>query len=295
MSTTNHYFNNYGAIGEQRLVEDLIVESIKIMGFTAYYIPISNPQERDILYGEDPLKKFNSSFPIEMYLSSALQYGGDRDFFSKFGLEVRNEASVIVSKRSYAQRVPQTATQNRPREGDLVYIPVINGVGNLFEITFTDHTKDFFMLGRRAPYFYELKLEQYRFSQEVIDTGVDEIDSVVQDAAYTVDLHMNTGSGNYQFREIVFQSPDGTFANSTTSAQVQKWNAPTKILSVTYIRGEFADGNNIIGQTSGANWTLTSYNQLEIDVKNDSYDNNFINMQGGGLTDTSETNPFGEI
>jgi hypothetical protein len=265
------------------------------MGFTAYYIPISNPQERDILYGEDPLKKFNSAFPIEMYLSSALQYGGDRDFFSKFGLEVRNEASVIVSKRSYAQRVPQTATQNRPREGDLVYIPVINGVGNLFEITFTDHTKDFFMLGRRAPYFYELKLEQYRFSQEVIDTGVDEIDSVVQDAAYTVDLHMNTGSGNYQFREIVFQSPDGTFANSTTSAQVQKWNAPTKILSVTYIRGEFADGNNIIGQTSGANWTLTSYNQLEIDVKNDSYDNNFINMQGGGLTDTSETNPFGEI
>lgn len=295
MSTTNHYFNNYGAIGEQRLVEDLIVESIKIMGFTAYYIPISNPQERDILYGEDPLKKFNSAFPIEMYLSSALQYDGDRDFFSKFGLEVRNEASVIVSKRSYAQRVPQTAVANRPREGDLVYIPVINGVGNLFEITFTDHTKDFFMLGRRAPYFYELKLEQYRFSQEVIDTGVDEIDSVVQDAAYTVDLHMNTGSGNYQFREIVFQSPDGTFANSTTSAQVQKWNAPTKVLSVTYIRGEFADGNNIIGQTSGANWTLTSYNELEINVKNDSYDNNFINMQGGSLTDTSETNPFGQI
>lgn len=295
MSTTNHYFNNYGAIGEQRLVEDLIVESIKIMGFTAYYIPISNPQERDILYGEDPLKKFNSAFPIEMYLSSALQYDGDRDFFSKFGLEVRNEASVIVSKRSYAQRVPQTAVANRPREGDLVYIPVINGVGNLFEITFTDHTKDFFMLGRRAPYFYELKLEQYRFSQEVIDTGVDEIDSIVQDASYTVDLHMNTGSGNYQLREIVFQSPDGTFANSTTSAQVQKWNAPTKVLSVTYIRGEFADGNNIIGQTSGANWTLTSYNELEINVKNDSYDNNFINMQGGSLTDTSETNPFGQI
>ena len=295
MSTTNHYFNNYGAIGEQRLVEDLIVESIKIMGFTAYYIPISNPQERDILYGEDPLKKFNSAFPIEMYLSSALQYDGDRDFFSKFGLEVRNEASVIVSKRSYAQRVPQTAVANRPREGDLVYIPVINGVGNLFEITFTDHTKDFFMLGRRAPYFYELKLEQYRFSQEVIDTGVDEIDSIVQDASYTVDLHMNTGSGNYQLREIVFQSPDGTFANSTTSAQVQKWNAPTKVLSVTYIRGEFADGNNIIGQTSGANWTLTSYNELEINVKNDSYDNNFINIQGGGLTDTTETNPFGQI
>lgn len=295
MSTTNHYFNNYGNRSEQRLVEDLVVESIKIMGFTAYYIPIANPEERDILFGEDPLKKFKSAFPIEMYLSSALQYDGDRDYFSKFGLEVRNEASVIVSKRSYAQRVPQTSVANRPREGDLVYIPVINGVGSLFEITFTDHTKDFFMLGRKLPYFYELKLEQYRFSQDFIETGVDEIDTIVQDAAYTVGLHMSTGTGDYLLREIVFQSPDGTYANSTTSAQVQRWDAPTKTLYVTYIKGEFVDGSHVYGQTTNANWTLTSYNPLEIEVKNDSYDNNFINIQGSDITDTSETNPFGQI
>ena len=95
-----------------------------------------------------------------MYLSTVFQYEGDRDFFSKFGLEIRNEVSVIVSKRSFMERIPETII--RPREGDLVYIPVINGVGNLMEITFTDHTKDFFMLGRKVPYFYELKLEQYQ-------------------------------------------------------------------------------------------------------------------------------------
>ena len=54
---TNHYLNNYAAQNEQRLLEDLIVESIKIMGFDAYYIPIFNPEDRDILYGEDPLKR----------------------------------------------------------------------------------------------------------------------------------------------------------------------------------------------------------------------------------------------
>ena len=82
---TSVYFNNYNSHAEQRVVEDLIVESIKIMGFTAYYIPISNPEDRDILFGEDPLKKFKSAYPVEMYLSTVLNYDGDRDYFSKFG------------------------------------------------------------------------------------------------------------------------------------------------------------------------------------------------------------------
>ena len=290
---TNQYFNNYNDKSEQRLIEDLIVESIKIMGFQAYYIPISNPEDRDILFGEDPLKKFNAAYPIEMYLSTTSQYEGERDFFTKFGLEIRNEASVIVSKRSFSQRIPSTIV--RPREGDLVYIPVINGVGNLMEITFTDHTKDFFMLGRRVPYFYELKLEQYRYSQELINTGVEEIDSVVQDVAYTVDLHMGPGTGDYQMREIVFQSPDGTYANNTSCASVQSWNKPDNKLSVTYIKGEFIDGDDVIGNTSGAIYTLDNYNMLDVVIKNDTYDNLFINTQGSDLTDTSENNPFGSL
>lgn len=291
---TSNYFNNYGARNEQRLIEDLIVESIKIMGFDSWYIPIFNVEDRDILFGEDPLKKFKSAYPIEMYLSSALNYEGDRDYFSKFGLEIRNEASVIVSKRSFSERIPAEIV--RPREGDLIYVPVINGVGNLMEITFTDHTKDFFMLGRKVPYFYELKLEQYRYSQDVIDTGIDEIDSIVQDVAYTVDLNMsNIGNGNYKLREIVFQSPDGTYANSTSYASVQKWDGPNRKLSITYINGEFTDGQPVYGNTSNAIYTLSNYNMLDVVVKNDSYDNEFINLKGSNLTDSSESNPFGSL
>ena len=291
---TSNYFNNYGARNEQRLVEDLIVESIKIMGFDAWYIPIFNVEDRDILFGEDPLKKFKSAYPVEMYLSTVLNYDGDRDYFSKFGLEIRNEASVIVSKRSFTERLPEEI--HRPREGDLIYVPVINGIGNLFEITFTDHTKDFFMLGRKVPYFYEMKLEQYRFSQDVIDTGIDEIDSIVQDAAYTVDLHMsNIGTGNYKMREIVFQSPDGTYENNFAYASVQKWDATSKTLSITYIKGEFVDGQHVYGNTSNAIYTLNNYNMLDVVVKNDTYDNDFINIKGTAVTNDSESNPFGTL
>lgn len=290
---TNHYFNNYAAQNEQRLLEDLIVESIKIMGFDAYYIPIFNPEDRDILYGEDPLKRFQTAYPIEMYLSTVFQYEGDRDFFSKFGLEIRNEVSVILSKRSFTERIPNGII--RPREGDLVYIPVINGVGNLMEITFTDHTKDFFALGRKLPYFYELKLEQYRYSQEVIDTGVAEIDSVVQDVAYTIDFNLGAGSGNFAVTEVVYQSPDGTYANNTCQASVQDWDTLTKTLAITYMRGEFIANNAIYGQDNGASYILTSYNPITAVIKNDTYDNDYINLQGDAVTDFSESNPFGSI
>ena len=178
--STNHYFNNYGAKNEQRLVEDLIVESIKLMGTDVYYLPNENDQARDLIYGEDPLKIFTSAFPIEIYPSNVTDYGGEKEFFSKFGLEIKNQITVIMSKRSFTQRVPQN-TFTRPREGDLIYIPFLNGTGELYEIKFTNQNKDFFMLGRKAPYFYELEMEKFKYSQEVIDTGIYDIDIAVTD------------------------------------------------------------------------------------------------------------------
>ena len=105
---TSQYFNNYNAkYTEQRLVEDLIIESIKIQGFDAYYLPNDNDVARDLLYGEDPTKRFNNAFPLEMYLSNATDYNGEREMFSKFGLEIKNQVSVIVAKRTFSLRVPQ--------------------------------------------------------------------------------------------------------------------------------------------------------------------------------------------
>ena len=82
-------------------MEDLIVESIKIMGTDVHYLPNNNEQARDLLYGEDPLKKFNSAFPVEIYPSNVMDYGGEKEFFSKFGLEIKNKITIILSKRSF--------------------------------------------------------------------------------------------------------------------------------------------------------------------------------------------------
>ena len=291
---TSVYFNNYNSHGEQHLIEDLIVESIKIMGFDAFYLPIENPEDRDILYGEDPVKKFRSSFPLEMYLSDASGYEGQQDFFSKFGLEIRDVVKVMLSRRSFQIRVPQN-TFTRPREGDLVYVPFLNGTGELYEITFVEQAKDFHQLGRKAPYFYELSLEKFKYSQEIINTGTYDIDKASTDSSYTLHLNTGTGTGTYTIQEIVFQSLDNTYANANTIAYVQSWIPSSNTLSVTNIAGEFVDGRTLIGKTSNAQYTLTSFDPLENPAHIESYDNFYLANTGNSIIDFSETNPFGSI
>ena len=289
----SQYFNNYGSLPEQRIIEDIIVESIKVQGFDSFYCPNTNNQARDLLYGEDPVKKFSSAFPIEMYLQNSGEYMGEKEFFSKFGLEIKNQVSVVMSKRSFNERMPAFLT--RPLEGDLVYIPFLNGTGELYEIKFVNQTKDFFMLGRKFPYFYELEMEKFKYSQEIVNTGVPDIDVIVSDSAYSIPLNMGTGSGNYVGSEIVFQSLDGTYANATTVAIAQSWNLPNKLLTVTNISGEFVDNFHVIGQSSGANYILSTYNPQAPGTPKENYDNSYINTNANSIIDFTESNPFGSI
>jgi hypothetical protein len=292
---TSPYFNNYKAkYSEQRLVEDLMAESIKIQGFDAYYIPNGNAVSRDLLYGEDPVKKFNSAFPVEMYLSSVMGHEGQKDFFSKFGLEIRNQVHVLVSRKAFYQRVPQT-TYLRPLEGDLVYVPFLNGGGELYEIKFVDQNKDGFTLGRRNPYYYELEMEKFKYSQEVISTGVADIDIAVSDSAYTLHLNTGVGTGTYTLKELAFQSSDNTYANATAIATVQTWIPSSNTLSVTNIAGEFVDGSVIIGYTSNARYTLSTFNPLENPAHLEPYSNSLLQTSANTYVNTTETNPIGGL
>jgi hypothetical protein len=291
---TSVYFNNYNSVAEQRVLEDLIVESIKIMGFDGYYLPNDNDIARDLLFGEDPVKKFQSAFPLELYLSNSLDYDGEKEFFSKFGLEIKNNINVIVSKRSFQQRVPQNVFQ-RPREGDLIYVPYLNGTGELYEIKFADQDKDFHTLGRRVPYFYELQLEKFKFSHELISTGVQEIDDSATFSSYTIQLNVAAGTGTYQNKEIVYQAIDSTEANATVVAVVQEWNKKANTLNVTNIAGEFVPNRNIIGASSNASYVLANFDPLKDNVRDESSDNYIIENQANSIIDFSETNPFGSI
>jgi hypothetical protein len=224
-----------------------------------------------------------------------MDYTGEREFFSKFGLEIKNNVTVIISKRSFSQRVPQDHF-SRPREGDLIYVPFLNGTGELFEIKFTNQSKDFFMLGRRIPFFYELELEKFKYSQEVIDTGVEDIDEVMIQSSYTLELNLAPGgTGSYAVRDVVFQSPDGTQANSTVVAMVQDWDGVDNILKVTNVAGEFSDNVAVLCASSNAEYYLASYDPRKDSTRNEAYDNAYLHDAANNIIDFTEQNPFGKI
>lgn len=288
---TSVYFNNYNSSPEQRLIEDLMIETIKINGIDCYYIPNTNEAARDLLYGEDPLKKFQAAYPLELYVTNVDGYEGEREFFSKFGLEIRNNMSVIVSKRSFARWVPQT--YHRPREGDLIYIPFLAQSGEMYEIKYVNFSEAFYVLGNKYPYFYKLELEKFKYSQETIDVGIPNIDALVTQEAYNLSLNVDllTGSGNFTVGENV----SGFYFN-TAYGTVVDWNALTGVLKITDIVGTFETGSVVTGNTSGAVYTVSATPDSLVDpLERELYNNKMIQTESNQIVDLSESNPFGNI
>lgn len=288
---TSQYFNNYPAAptNEQFVVEDLIVESIQQFGADVFYCPRASLSEQDLIYGEDPGSLFDNAHPIEVYLSSVMGFEGQSEFFSKFGLEIRDPMKIIMARRSFNRHVPGLS---RPREGDLIWIPQLD---NMFEIKFVESEKDFYQMGRRPPnfFFYEINIELYKFSNERFATGIEAIDALARNYSYTIQLTMGAGSGAYQVNEYVYQGAN--LSSATASATVKGWDRTAKILDIVNIKDVFAEGTAVKGNTSSANYTLTSYNRDDFSgVTEELADNVRIENEANSWIDFSESNPFGD-
>lgn len=287
---TNHYFRNYSGVAtnEQRLMEDIVTESIAVMGHDVWYIPREGFNETDILFGENPQSKFERAYHLEMYLANVEGYEGDGDFFSKFGLEIRDTSNFVVSRLTFEKYVPSSLAV-RPKEGDLVFVPVMQ---KLFEIKFVEEELMFFSIGKRTPYIYELRCELFRYSQESLNTGVEEVDHVEHTLGYTIDMDLNNGSGNYNIEERVYQGAN--LAYSTASADVKDWDPIIKKMQVINIIGQFQANSNVVGSVSGTRYNILTFDDLGDNTDYDTYDNRNIQTEADEFIDFSEINPFGK-
>ena len=175
---TNFYFQSGipgGRSSEQLLMEDIIIECLKIYGFDTYYIPRATVNEDKIL-GEDVLNQYTSAYPLEMYMQNVTGFEGDGDLLTKFGVEFRDTATFVVARRRWDEVIARSGDAvltTRPAEGDIVYFPLTKA---FFEIKRVDATDPFFQVGKL--YVYKLQCELMQFSSERFDTGVSEIDSI---------------------------------------------------------------------------------------------------------------------
>ncbi len=173
-------FFQQGARTEQNLLQDLINEQLKMYGVEVHYLPRKYVTENSIIR-EVVQSTFDDAYPIEAYVESFDGYGDNPTLLSKFGIQATNEITLIISKERYETYISplikneqNIKLSSRPKEGDLIYFPLGD---RLFEIKYVEHERPFYQLQKN--YVYELRCELFRLGDELIDTGVDNIDDVL--------------------------------------------------------------------------------------------------------------------
>ena len=186
----NPFFLN-GSQTEQSLVQDLINEQLRMYGVEVYYMPRSYLTTNTVIK-EVVQSEFNNAYPIEAYVDNYEGYGGQGTILSKFGIEGKDDLTLIISQERYSnyiglltQDLPNLELTNRPKEGDIIYFPLGD---RLFEIKYVEHEQPFYQLQKN--YVYELKCELFRLEDEVIDTDIDFIDDEIEQLGHIQTLSL---------------------------------------------------------------------------------------------------------
>ena len=223
-----------GSQGEQRLVQDLINEHLRIYGVEVTYIP-RKFVARETIMEEVTSSKFDDNFLIEAYVNTYEGYSGSGDILTKFGMSLRDEVTLTLSKERFedfiapfldAMPESEVEVSTRPREGDLIYFPLGQ---RLFEVKFVEHEKPFYQLGKN--YVYELKCELFEYEDEVIDTDIDEIDTQIQDEGFITTLNL-VGTGRTATATATLSQPTGYIRKIVLNNDGSGYNtAPTVAIS----------------------------------------------------------------
>ena len=261
-----------GSQSEQRLVQDLINEQLKIYGVEVTYIPRKFVRKQTIIK-EVQSSAFDDNFLLEAYLNTYEGYSGQGDIMTKFGVSLRDEVTLTISKERFEDFISpfleaddDYELASRPREGDVIFFPLGS---RLFEVKFVEHEEPFYQLGKN--YVYQLKCELFEYEDEVFDTDIDEIDSQLEDLGYistlqligvgqtaTASVQMNA-SGRGYIREIVLNN-DGSGYQSTpnvaiTTAPSGAGNVNATAVAITTQRAGLFSIDRIVLTNAGAGYT----------------------------------------
>jgi len=305
----NVYFSQ-AVRSEQHLYEDLVIESLKIFGQDVYYIP-RDLVNRDSILNEASTSTFNDAYLMEAYIENVDGFEGAGDLYQKFGLEIRDEASFVISRRSWNSTIGSYENLNKPQEGDLLFLPMTN---SFFEITFVEADKPFYQLSNLP--VYKLTCSLFEYNDEEFDTGIDIIDDEIGGEAYLTGMQLTvTGGNHFTQGETVTQTLVDA-ADDTPAVQiygtVQTLDKTSTVLGKIGVSNIGVTGasdyrqflvsstNGLVGSESGNTCYITQI----YDVGDDDADN-FMANDGAAqnvafetftdnFLDFTETNPFGD-
>ena len=291
---------------EQNLYEDLIVESLQIYGQDIYYVP-RTLVSRDNILGEDPASKFDDAYLMEAYLENIDGFEGAGDLMSKFGLEIRDEATFVISRRVWERLVGKfssNVSDPRPQEGDVIFLPMTN---SFFEINFVEDDSPFYQLSNLP--VYRMQCSLFEYADEDFDTGIDIIDQKTGQSAYQVFLDVTVSGGNhFEVGETVSQIVS---TGITVSGEVQQ-RTKTSDIAGTYgisnigVTGSAGVAKDFIvsstavltGGTNSYTGTITKVYDVSDNTQTFTTDgaaeNVAIELEADSFIDFTESNPFGD-
>ena len=291
---------------EQSLYEDLIVESLQIYGQDIYYVP-RTLVSRDNILGEDPASKFDDAYLMEAYLENIDGFEGAGDLMSKFGLEIRDEATFVISRRVWERLVGKFSTNvsdPRPQEGDVIFLPMTN---SFFEINFVEDDSPFYQLSNLP--VYRMQCSLFEYADEDFDTGIETIDLKTGQSAYQVFLDVTVSGGNhFEVGETVSQI---VATGITVSGEVQQ-RTKTSDIAGTYgisnigVAGSTGVAKDFIvsstavltGGTNSYTGTITKVydvsDNTETFTTDGAAENVAIELEADSFIDFTESNPFGD-
>lgn len=288
---TNLYFSQK-VRSEQHLYEDIVIEALKTYGQDVYYLPRDIVNEDKIL-GDDPVSSFNSSHVIEMYIENTEGFEGEGDLFTRFGVEIRDEATFIVARKRWeqtVQRYDNEITSKRPAEGDVIYLPLSK---SFFQIMHVEHEQPFYQLSNLP--VYKMRCQLFEYTGEDMDTGVDELDSLELKYAYRYILSLTSLTGSsFKVGETI-TSPSG---DTIMRGEVAKYSDSDDKLHIIHAGADdgkyhtFANSATVTGLTTGAEGVISLVvedNQLSENEQNTDF------STGADFIDFSESNPFGDV
>ena len=229
---TNVFFNQ-AVKSEQNLVEDLVVESLRMYGHNCYYLPRTIVNE-DTILGDAANSSFDDAYEVEMYLDGVEGFEGEGDLYAKFGVEVRDSATFIISRRTWERFVSldvNLATGLRPNEGDLIYFPLSK---SLFEIKFVEHENPFYQLGKL--FVFKMTCDLFEYSGEKFDTSLEALDvnvELAQAAAVELTLADTSTFRSFVQGEAISQL---VYPGIVISGVVSSWSEDTNKLTVSSIK-----------------------------------------------------------
>ena len=291
----NQYFK-YNQRSEQNLYEDLTIEALQFYGQDVYYLP-REIVNKDRVFLDDVPSRFSSKYKIEMYIENTEGFDGEGDLFTKFGVELRDQATFVVARKRWKQLIGNNLAEKnfRPREGDLIYLPLSQSIFQIFKV---ETETPFYQLSQLPT--FRMQCELFEYSDEDFDTNIADIDVIEYEGAFTYQLFLDSSSRGFVVGETVTQ----TFDDYEMRGEVSFWsdsNDELRLVHVGATDGKFHNftttkqvvGSLLPGATERSRARPTLVQQLQ-NIQQDAQNTIFDDFENDFL-DFSESNPFGDM